>query len=199
VHIRRHVFCSVTSLFKVELDAVRNSSNPYSILGLISVLYILNNVVLLAPHRCPVILRSRFILLLVLFIMLLTCGFQVSCWSKVSPRNFAVLAVVIVFPFMSMLTVVFLFFRLLEKTTAVVLLSFSLKPHRLHQVTISSTRGFRIFMRCSTLDPEVHIALSSAKSDVDMLLFDVDGKSFMISRNRIGEMTLPCGVPFSRV
>jgi hypothetical protein len=199
VHIRKHVFCSVTSCFNVVFDAVRNSSKPYSILGLMSVLYIVSKVVLLAPHRCPVILFSRFIFFLVLSIMLLMCGFQVSCWSKVSPRNFAVLAVAIVFPLMSMLTCVFLAIRLLENMTAVVLVSFSLKPQRLHQLTISSTRGFKVFTSCCVFRPEVHIALSSAKRDVDILLLGVDGKSLMRRRKSIGEITLPCGVPFSSV
>jgi len=199
VHIRKHVFCSVTSCFNVVLDAVKNSSKPYSILGLMSVLYILSKVALLAPHRCPVMLLSKFIFFLVLSIMLLMCGFQVSCWSKVSPRNLAVFAVAIVLPLMSIFTDEFLAMRLLENITAVVLFSFSLKPHRLHQLTISSTRGFRIFTSCCVLRPEVHIALSSANRDVDILLLGVDGKSLMMSRKSIGEITLPCGVPFSSV
>ena len=55
-----------------------------------------------------------------------------------SPRNFAVFAVVIVFPFMSMVTDVFLAFGLLENTTAVVLFSFNLKPQRFkfHQLEV---------------------------------------------------------------
>src|SRR6218665_3233296 len=79
---------------------------------------------------------------------------------------------------------------------ATVLSSFILNHHLLHHLLIT------LICFCSSLKikvrflPDLHTAMSSAYNEHIVLSSLTDGMSLIIKRNKIGEMTLPCGVPF---
>src|SRR6218665_3568138 len=122
------------------------------------------------------------------------CGLQDSLWSKMTPRNFAVFSIVIWWLFILILSLGILF--LLVKRTPVVLVMEILNPFSSLQVFILSSAHCILSWRFCMSGPAANIALSSAKR-VRSTLFILVFKSFLIMMNSIGDIILPCGVPFS--
>ena len=90
VIVRRQLFCTDSIFFKCVCAAFSNVSDPYSKMGLMTVVYSFVSVCLSPPQSVPMRALSRLALLVALVVACVICCLNVKCLSNTIPRNLAV-------------------------------------------------------------------------------------------------------------
>ena len=144
------------------------------------------------PHLEPVRSLMMLMVLFALSWMCLMCVFQLSLWSKVSPRNLTdCLFCSVLFLMVSLGAVL----CELVKRIDVVLGGEKVMPHLSPHAMMLSMCLCTLGCRSLILRLVAQIAMSSA----NRLAVSGRGTSLIMRRNKMGLMTLPCGSPFCSV